>query len=111
MNATLTTLDNTIFHKFKLGLLRAFEIGFRIIVKKKVMSSCELAREFGCQQKSTWLLKAKYQNAMKSSDNYPLEEEVKVDEFLLGGFDENERGRSLESKQWVVFCYHSTSNY
>ena len=68
------------------------------------MSSFELAREFGCQQKSAWLLKAKYQNAMKSSDNYPLEEEVEMDEFLVGWFDENERGRSLESKQWVVLA-------
>jgi transposase-like protein len=41
---------------------------------------------------------------MKSSDAYPLEEEVEVDEFLVGGFDENDRGRSLESKQLVVLA-------
>jgi transposase-like protein len=95
---------NTMYHKCKLGLLRAFEIGFRLSVKKKGMSTCELAKEFGCQQMSAWLLKAKYQNAMKSSDQYPLEEVVEVDEFLVGGFDENERGRSLESKQLVVLA-------
>jgi hypothetical protein len=61
------------FHKCKLGLLRAFEIGFRISVKKKSMSSCELEKEFGCQQHSAWLMKVKFQNAMKSSTNYPLE--------------------------------------
>lgn len=93
---------NTLFHKCKLGLLMAFEIGFRISVKKKGMSSNELSKEFGCQQMSAWLLKAKYQNAMKSSDKYPLEEAVEVDEFLVGGFDENEQGRSLGSKQLVV---------
>lgn len=93
---------NTMFHKCKLGLLRAFEIGYRISVKKKGMSSCELAQEFGCQQRSAWLLKAKFQDAMKSSGRYPLEEVVEVDEFLVGGFDENERGRSLGSKQLVV---------
>jgi transposase-like protein len=95
---------NTMFHKCKLGLLRAFEIGFRLSVKKKGMSTCELAKEFGCQQMSAWLLKAKYQNAMKSSDQYPLGEAVEVDEFLVGGFDENKRGRSLESKQLVVLA-------
>jgi len=95
---------NTMFHKCKMGLLRAFEIGFRVSVKKKGMSSCELAREFGCQQKSAWLLKAKYQNAMKSSDKFPLEGVVEVDEFLVGGFDANERGRSLASKQLVVLA-------
>jgi len=74
------------------------------------MSTCELAREFGCQQKSAWLLKAKYQNAMKSSDKFPLEEDVDVDEFLVGGFDENERGRSLESKQLVVLAVEKVIN-
>lgn len=69
---------------------------------KKGMSSNELSKEFGCQQRSAWLLKAKYQNAMKNSDKYPLEEAVEVDEFLVGGFDENEKGRSLELKQLVV---------
>jgi transposase-like protein/predicted nucleic-acid-binding Zn-ribbon protein len=93
---------NTLFHKCKIGLLVAFEIGYRLSVKKKGMSTLELAREFGCQQRSAWLLKAKYQNAMKSSDKYPLGGEVEADEFLVGGFDENEPGRSLESKQLVV---------
>lgn len=93
---------NTMFHKCKLGLLRSFEIGFRLSVKKKGMSSNELSKEFGCQQRSAWLLKAKFQNAMKSSNKYPLEEIVEVDEFLVGGFDENEPGRSLESKQLVI---------
>ena len=95
---------NTMFHKCKLGLLRAFEIGFRLSVKKKGMSSCELAKEFGCNQMSAWLLKSKFQNAMKSSNNFLLEDNIEVDEFLVGGFDENERGRSLKSKQLVVLA-------
>ena len=66
------------------------------------MSTVELAKEFGCQQKSAWLLKAKYQNAMKSSDQYPLEDIIEVDKFLVGGFDEGLPGRSNESKQLVI---------
>lgn len=93
---------NTMFHKCKLGLLRAFEIGFRISVKKKGMSTNELAKEFDCQQRSAWLLKAKFQNAMKSSDQYPLKRQVEVDEFLVGGFDENKQGRSPDAKQLVI---------
>jgi hypothetical protein len=77
-------------------------MGYRISVKRKGMSSNELSKEFGCQQRSALLLKVKYQNAMKSSDKYSLEKFVEVDEFLVRGFDENERGRSLESKQLVV---------
>ena len=101
---------NTLFHKCKLGMLKAFEIGFRLSVKKKGMSSCELAKEFGCCQMSAWLLKAKYQNAMKSSDKYPLEDEVEVDEFLVGGFSENNPGRSLGSKQLVVLAVEKVIN-
>jgi transposase-like protein/predicted nucleic-acid-binding Zn-ribbon protein len=93
---------NTMFHKCKLGLLRAFEIGFRISVKKKGMSTNELAKEFDCQQRSAWLLKAKFQNAMKSSNQYPLERQVEVDEFLIGGFDEDKQGRSPGAKQLVI---------
>jgi transposase-like protein len=93
---------NTLFHKSKLGLLKAFEFAFRISVRKKGMSTNELAKEFSCQQKSAWLLKAKYQNAMKSSGKYPLEDKVEIDEFLVGGFDEKKPGRSNASKQLVV---------
>jgi transposase-like protein len=41
---------------------------------------------------------------MKSSDQYPQEAVEEVDEFLVGVFDENQRGRSLESKQLVVMA-------
>jgi len=93
---------NTMYHKCKLTLLKAFEIGYRLSVKKKGMSSIELSKEFDCQQRSAWLMKAKYQNAMKSSNQYPLENEVEVYEFLVGGFDENKPGRSKGAKQLVV---------
>lgn len=101
---------NTLFHKCKLGLLVAFEMAYRLSVKKKGMSSVELAREFGCQQSSAWLMKAKYQHAMKSSGKHPLKGDVDVDEFLVGGFDENEPGRSLVSKQLVVLGVEKVTN-
>lgn len=101
---------NTMFHKCKLSMLKAFEIGFRISVKKKGMSTNELAKEFDCQQRSAWLLKAKYQNAMKSSNKYPLETKVEVDEFLVGGFDENKQGRSPDAKQLVILGIEKVIN-
>ncbi len=101
---------NTLFHKCKLNLLKAFEIGFRISVKKKGMSTNELAKEFGCQQKSAWLIKAKFQNAMKSSGKYPLEQQVDVDEFLIGGIEENMPGRSHGEKSLVVLSIEKVKN-
>lgn len=93
---------NTMFHKCKTGLLRAFEIGFRISARKKGMSTLELAAEFDCQQKTAWLMKAKYQKAMESSGKYPLEGQVEIDEFLLGGYAINSPGRTPGVKQLVV---------
>ncbi len=94
----------TLFRKCKLGLLKGFEIAFRVSVRKKGMSSCELAREFGCQQRSAWLWKAKIQEAMKSSGKHALSGDVEVDEFMVGGFSAGEPGRSHGSKDLVVLA-------
>jgi transposase-like protein len=94
----------TLFHKCKLGMLKAFEMAFRISVRKKGMSSCELSKELGCQQRSAWLWKAKIQEAMKSSGKHELTGNVEVDEFLVGGFSAGEPGRSHGSKDPVVLA-------
>ena len=95
---------NTIFHKCKLSLLIVFELAFRITVRKKGMSSCELAKELGCQQKTAWLMKAKLQQAMKSSEQYELKGEVQVDEFMVGGFQSEAPGRTHGDKSLVVLA-------
>lgn len=101
---------NTLLHKCKLDLIKVFEFGFRISVKKKGMSTNELAKEFGCQQKSAWLLKAKFQDAMKSSGQYPLEEQIEVDEFLVGGIEEDMKGRSHGEKSLVILGIEKVTN-
>ncbi|MEJ7680298.1 MAG: IS1595 family transposase [Segetibacter sp.] len=94
----------TLFHKCKLGLLRAFEMGFRISVRKKGMSTCELGKELGCQQKSAWLFKAKLQEAMKSSEQRQLKGNVEIDEFMVGGFEQQAPGRTPGEKSLVVLA-------
>ena len=102
--------SGTLFHQCKLGMVTAFEMVFRIAVKKKGMSSCELAREFGCQQKSAWLFKAKVQEAMKSSGGHPLASEVEVDEFVIGGPEQDKPGRSHGKKKLVVLGIERVTN-
>jgi len=65
--------SNSIFHKLKILLLKAFGITFQLAVKKKGMSTTELIREFSVNQKSSWLVKRKAQEAMKSSGKHLLE--------------------------------------
>lgn len=95
---------NTVFHKLKIPLLKAFGMSFRIAVKKKGMSTTELAREFSVNQKSSWLFKRKAQQSMKSSGKYPLEGKVEVDELLIGGPEKDKRGRNKGEKKLVVIA-------
>jgi hypothetical protein len=95
---------HSMFHKLKIPLLKAFGMAFRLSVKKKGMSTTELAREFSVNQKSSWLFKRKTQEAMKSSGKYLLDTKVEVDEILIGGPQSNKRGRNKGDKKLVVIA-------
>ena len=95
---------NTVFHKLKIPLLKAFGMTFRIAVKKKGMSTTELAKEFSINQKSSWLFKRKAQESMRSSGKHPLDSKVEVDELYIGGPQKDKRGRSKGEKKLVVIA-------
>lgn len=92
----------TMFDKVKFSLLVAFHIIFKIGTKKKGMSSIELSKEFDLRQKTCWGFKWKIQQAMQSSLLNPLMGLVHVDEFWIGGPEEEKRGRSLGNKKMIV---------
>ncbi|MCR6641166.1 MAG: IS1595 family transposase [Sporocytophaga sp.] len=94
--------SGTLFHKIKFPILKAFHILFRISTKKKGMSTVELANEFGLQQKTCWLFKAKIQEAMKSSGKYKLSGIVHVDEFAIGMPEKDKPGRSNGKKVKII---------
>jgi len=95
----------TMFDKCKFSLLIAFHIAFKISTKKKGMSSEELSKEFEQRQKTCWEFKWKLQQAMQSSGSYPLNGEVHVDEFFVGGKEEGgKRGRGKEKKRLVIIA-------
>jgi hypothetical protein len=92
----------TMFDKYKFSLLIAFHIAFKISTKKKGMSSLELSHEFELRQPTCWEFKWKIQQAMQSSKQHHLTGEVYVDEFFIGGPEEQKRGRSKGNKRLVV---------
>ena len=94
--------SGTMFDKVKFSLLKAFHIAFKISTKKKGMSSLELSHEFELRQKTCWEFKWKVQQAMMSSLKYPLKGTIHVDEFMIGGPEEQKRGRSKGSKKLIV---------
>lgn len=92
----------TMFDKVKFSLLIAFHIVFKISTKKKGMSSMELSQEFDLRQPTCWAFKWKIQQAMQSSKQNILTGEIQVDEFFIGGSEEQKRGRSKGKKRLVV---------
>lgn len=94
----------TAFDKLKFSIHIAFHILFKISSRKKGISTVELSKEFSLRQKTCWAFKWKIQQAMQSSGRYPLAGEVHVDEFVIGGPEEQKRGRSHGSKKIVIMA-------
>ena len=93
---------NTVFHGIKMPILKAFHMMFRLTTKKKGMSTVELGTEVGVEQKTAWLFKRKVQAVMRKDSQAKLKGNVDVDEMLVGGYSEGEKGRSLETKSAVM---------
>jgi transposase-like protein len=90
---------NTLFHKVKFGLQKAFCIAFEMSTSSKSISSIQMGKRFSLRQGTAWYFMQKVRKAMKSSQKYPLETLIHVDEFTVGGKEEGKQGRSYDSKK------------
>lgn len=93
---------NTLFHKVKFDLVKAFYIVYFVSTNKKGITSTELSRKLSLRQKTCWAFKRKVMKAMKSSKNHPMTGRVEVDEAVFGGQEEGVRGRKNKNKKLVV---------
>lgn len=59
---------NTVFHKIKFPLVKAFGIALLVMARKKGISTLELSRSFGIRQTTAWLFKRKLQEALKNRE-------------------------------------------
>ena len=100
----------TMFERIDFDLVKAFHFLYRLSVKKKGMSSYELSNELSLTQKTCWKFRNKVQFAMKSSENFPLEGNVDVDEFLVGGPEKGKQGRSHGKKKLVIIALERTKS-
>lgn len=78
----------TIFHSCKLGLRECLYAMYLMTVSKKGVSSCQLARELGCTQKTAWYVERRIRAAYEQSGQM-LVETVEVDETCFGGKAKN----------------------
>lgn len=90
---------NTLFHKVKFGIRKAFGIAFEMSATTKSISASQIAKRYSISRPTAWLFMHKVRNAMKSSGLNPIEGTVFVDEFVYGGKEDLKQGRSNDSNK------------
>ncbi len=107
---TVSVTSGTIFHKLKFSLRKAFYIIFEMSTTTKGSSSPVLAKKLGIEQKTAWRFSHKVRMAMKSSEMYPFEADIEVDETYIGGKEDGNQGRGAKEKDIVVVAVEKTKN-
>jgi transposase-like protein len=95
---------NTLFHKVKFGIRKAFFICFEMSTTTKSLSANYVSERFSVTEKTARLFMHKVREAMQSSGNNPINGNVHIDEFVIGGKEEGKVGRSYDSKKKKVVC-------
>jgi transposase-like protein len=95
---------NTLFHKVKFGLRKAFYICFEMSTTTKSLSASYMSDRIGVTEKTARLFMHKVREAMKSSGKHPMDGNVHVDEFVVGGKEQGAVGRSYHSKKKKAVC-------
>lgn len=108
---TESATANTLFHKVKFGIKKAFFICFEMATSTKSLSARYVATRFGVTQNTARLFMHKVREAMKSSGNHPMGGFVQVDEFTVGGKEDGKIGRSnAGNKKKAVVALQLTEN-
>ena len=90
---------NTLFHKVKFGVRKSFFICFEMATSTKSLSASYMGVRYGVTEKTARLFMLKIREAMSSSGNNPMNGNVHVDEFVLGGQEQGKIGRSYKGKK------------
>lgn len=101
---TESATANTLFHKVKFGLHKAFFICFEMSTTTKSLSASQTAVRFGVRTITARMFMQKVREAMKSSEDYPMTGLVNVDEYVVGGYEEGKPGRSYDSTKKKAVC-------
>jgi hypothetical protein len=91
--------SSTLFHKVKFGVRKAFFITFEMGTSTKSLSASYMGVRYGVTEKTARLWMHKVREAMESSGNHPMQGNVHVDEFVLGGREKEKVGRSYNAKK------------
>jgi len=95
---------DTLFHKVKFGLRKAFFICFEMSTSTKSLSALQTSVRYGIRETTARMFMHKVREAMKSSENHPIKGTVHIDEFVVGGKESEKPGRSYDSKKKKSIC-------
>ena len=101
---TESVTSNTLFHRVRFGLRKAFFICFEMATTTKSLSASQTAVRYGITEKTARLFMHKVREAMSSSKNNPMDGDVHVDEFVIGGKEQGKIGRSYDSSKKKMVC-------
>ncbi len=90
---------NTMFHRVRFGIRKAFMIAFEMTASTKGLSASQVAKRYSISRTTAWTYMHKIRIAMQSSGKYPMKGRVQVDEFVYGGKETLKQGRSNDSKK------------
>jgi transposase-like protein len=93
---------NTLFHKVKFGIDKAFYVVFKMSATTKSISAEQLSKSIGVNRKTALLFQQKVRLAMKSSQKQPMTGQIEVDEAFIGQQEEGNVGRGAENKAQIV---------
>lgn len=94
--------SHTLFHKLKFPIVKAFWIVYQLGTMKKGMSTVEISRQYDIHQETAWFFKRKVQQAMSTGSDGLLGGAVEIDETVIGGAEQDMKGRSHGKKKMVA---------
>ena len=83
---TESATANTLIHKVKFGLRKAFFICFEMSTSTKSLSASQTTVHFRVHERTARMYMQKVREAMKSRQDYPMAGIVNVDEHVEGGY-------------------------
>jgi transposase-like protein len=96
---TESATANTLFHKVKFGIRKAFFVCFEMATSTKSLSASYMAVRFGVTESTARMFMHKVREAMEPSGNNPIDGTVHVDEFVVGGVEKGKVGRSYDAQK------------
>ena len=88
-------MANTLFHKVKFGLRKAFFTCFEMSTSTKSLSASQTEVRFRVHERTARMFMHKVREAIKSSEDVPMKGIANIDEYVLGDYEEGKPGRSL----------------